>query len=66
MYARRIDTKVIGDVNYMSSGIVRGVLHSGRPFRWRLGRGKIELIEHGSFNPKNPNFVQDGKVVRVS
>lgn len=66
MYARRKDTDMIGDVNYLTSGEVRGTIHkNGRKFRWLTGRSNIELIESGSFNRKNPNYQPGGKVVRV-
>ena len=66
-YARRVGTNIIGDINYRDSRIVCGTLHSNnRPFSWKLGQGKIELIEFGSFNPKNSNYVPGGKVVNIA
>lgn len=64
-YARRRNK--LGDVNIIGHTYVSGILHkSQKPFRWQLGLGEVELIEFGSFNPRNPNYVKGGKVLSVS
>ena len=66
MYARRKGTDKIGDVLSLGCGVVTGTLHDGgKRFRWKTGKGNVELIEHSSFNPKSPNYQKNGKVERV-
>lgn len=65
-YARKLGTDIIGDVGRLTSGLVSGTLHkSQKRFSWHLGKGKVELIEFGSFNRENDNYVSGGKVIAI-
>lgn len=65
-YARNLRTGVKGDVTAIYDHVVIGTTHeTQRPFKWKLGLGNIELIEFGSFNPKNKNYKPGGKVIAV-
>jgi hypothetical protein len=66
MYARNLKTGEIGDVNCISSSLVRVALwKNGKIARWKLGRSNIELIEFGSFNPNNKNYQEGGRKIRI-
>lgn len=56
-YARR--NGILGDIRRLTATHVSGITHDGRPFRWR--RDKVELLEFGSFNPRNANYEPGGK-----
>lgn len=65
-YARHKKTGVKGDISSLDSLHVSGIVHGDegpRPFSWKLGRKQIELIEFGSFNPRNKNYVPGGKIL---
>jgi hypothetical protein len=63
-YARR--NKKLGDVIEINSQYVQGMLHeSGKTFRWKIGLGKVELIQFGTFNPENPDYEKGGKVLKI-
>ena len=65
-YARHRRTGALGDVNWITSAAVGGIVHkTQRPFTWKFGRGLIELIEFGSFNPRNKNYTPGGRVIEV-
>lgn len=65
-YARNKMTGQKGDIQALYDHLVVGTTHdTQRPFRWKLGRGNVELIEFGSFNPRNKNYVSGGKVLEV-
>ena len=65
-YARKKTTGEKGDIVCLELHYVDVITHSTqRRKRWKLGEGKIELIEFGSFNPRNRNYVKGGKVLEV-
>jgi hypothetical protein len=57
-YARR--EGVEGDIHSLDPTRVSGVTFSGRRFSWKRGP-EVELIEFGSFNPKNANYMPGGR-----
>jgi hypothetical protein len=57
-YARR--RGVLGDIHRITSERVSGVTHDGRSFSWKRGPD-VEIIEFGSFNPDNDNYLPGGR-----
>ena len=62
-YARRLlaGDEVVGDVRVVTSTHVSGTRHdNGRKFTWKRGP-EVELLEFGSFNPANANYMEGGR-----
>jgi len=57
-YARR--RGVEGDIRILDSQRVIGITFDGRPFNWKRGP-EVELLEFGSFNPANDNYMEGGQ-----
>lgn len=61
-YARR--GKTIADLICEEDHYIVVELKDRRRVRWAR-RGNVEVIEFGSLNPKNANYVPGGKVLRT-
>jgi hypothetical protein len=60
-YARHLKTGKTGDVHKKTWDSVSGTLFVGGSFCWKLE--SVVLLEFGSLNPNNDNYVPGGKIV---